>query len=109
MRAARCLSVSETGGCGLVTGLQYPMEAQITASIPQATLSTCPAAGCQVGISVLYELFDDPTAINLFLDSLIPYIPYNGAVHMHIPALCCFLKAALSGHAELRPRVPKTA
>lgn len=60
--------------------MQYPMEAQVIMSISQDDLSTCPSAGCQVGLSVLYTLFDDPEKINLFLDSIIPYIPYSGTV-----------------------------
>ena len=66
--------------------MQYPLEAQIIATISQNDMSACLSSGCQVGISTLYELFDDPAAINMFLDSLIPYIPYNGAVRMLAPA-----------------------
>lgn len=61
-------------------GVQYPLEAQIIMTISQDDLSTCPSNGCQIGLSVLYTLFDEPEKINLFLDSIIPYIPYNGAV-----------------------------
>lgn len=84
-------------------GVQYPLEAQVIASISPNDLSTCPDNGCQVGISVLYTLFDAPDLINTFLDSVIPYIPYNGAVcspHSYllrlIPEICrhCVASAA---------------
>ena len=33
----------------------------------------------------MFALEDDPQLINSFLDSMIPYIPYNGAVRRQIP------------------------
>jgi hypothetical protein len=56
------------------------MEAQALMSISQDDLSTCPANGCQIMLSVLFALFDQDNSINPFLDSIIPYIPYSGAV-----------------------------
>ena len=64
----------------LLAGVQYPLEAQVIMTISQDDLSTCPASGCQIGLSVLFTLFDEAEKINLFLDSIIPYIPYSGAV-----------------------------
>ncbi len=61
------------------------MEAQVILSISQNDLSSCPATGGQVGLSVLFDLFDEPEKINLFLDSIIPYIPYSGAVRALTP------------------------
>lgn len=49
-------------------------------TISQDDLSTCPSKGCQIGLGVLFTLFDDAEKINPFLDSIIPYIPYSGAV-----------------------------
>nr|QOL01132.1 putative extracellular protein CSOL_056 [Pseudococcomyxa simplex] len=69
-----------------IYGVQYPLEAQIIMTISQDDLSTCPSNGCQIGLSVLHTLFDEPEKINLFLDSVIPYIPYNGAGCVGIPA-----------------------
>ena len=80
-------------------GVQYPLEAQIISAIPQDQLAACPAEGCQVGTSVMFALEDDPTLINAFLDSAIPYIPYNGAVRAALLTLiraaccCCFGEA----------------
>ncbi len=61
-------------------GLQYPMEAQVIMTISQDDLSSCPSNGCQIGLSVLYTLFDEAEKINRFIDSIVPYIPYSGAV-----------------------------
>ncbi len=49
-------------------------------TISQDDLSTCPSKGCQIGLGVLFTLFDDAEKINPFLDSIIPYIPYSGSV-----------------------------
>ena len=61
-------------------GLQYPMEAQVILTVSQDDLSSCPPSGCQIGLSVLYSLFDEAEKINRFVDSIVPYIPYSGAV-----------------------------
>ncbi|BDA50610.1 probable carbonic anhydrase at C-terminar half [Coccomyxa sp. Obi] len=69
----------------LVFGLQYPMEAQVMLTISQDDLSSCPSNGCQIGLSVLYTLFDEAEKINRFVDSIVPYIPYSGAGCNGIP------------------------
>lgn len=58
------------------------MEAQVIMTISQDDLPSCSAKGCQIGLSVLFTLFDEAEKINLFLDSIIPYIPYSGAVRL---------------------------
>ena len=79
-------------------GVQYPLEAQIISAIPQAQLPACPSEGCQVGTSVMFALEDDPTLINAFLDSAIPYIPYNGAVRLLcLPTRMTVVPGALAG------------
>ncbi|EIE20510.1 carbonic anhydrase [Coccomyxa subellipsoidea C-169] len=68
-----------------IYGVQYPLEAQVIMTISQDDLSTCPSKGCQIGLGVLFTLFDDAEKINPFLDSIIPYIPYSGAGCIGLP------------------------